>query len=370
MAMLLAMLFVRGRTAELLEWQQRQQFLMATESAVATTTTATTITTKATSSTSNLVKATSIEKQEKNALTDATSNSTTTTINSNHHLCQTNTELSTYYISSEEAQEIIIKYCKETVSSGYKPRFVPILELLLDAATVTNTSLATLQLGGMDGKTGDPFYKVSQRQRTLQKWIPIVIEPVPTNFHKLVQTYEEHRLGKKLSCPTLLNQLINYDPSHHVTPNTCSFCHFDDQSVESACHDMPDWKKTEIGSMECSRINVGGEDNMFTKCFTQSSFECGTIQQAIQRSNIQQDSRIMVLQIDVEGFETQVLQGYFSESTHRPPVINFENKILRQRKQLDELHALLKGQGYSIHEKRVDTLALLGFPEDTSVLKR
>ena len=40
MTMLLAMLAVRRRTAELLEWQQRQQFLMATQSvATASTTT-------------------------------------------------------------------------------------------------------------------------------------------------------------------------------------------------------------------------------------------------------------------------------------------------------------------------------------------
>ena len=123
--------------------------------------------------------------------------------------------------------------------------------------------------------------------------------------------------------------------------------------------------------MECSRLlGNNGSDDVFKNCFTQSSFECGTIQQAIQRSNLQQNSHIMVLQIDVEGFETQVLEGYFIETAHRPPVINFKNKILRQRKQLNQLHSFLKSQGYSIHEKRVDTLAVLGYSEDTSVLKK
>ena len=220
---------------------------MATES-VATTATTTT------SPTSNLVvKATTTETTEEiNTVADTTSSmaatttpqTATTPIDSNHRLCQTNTDLSTSsYMSSEEAQEIIIRFCNETISSGYRPRFVPILELLLDAATKTSKLLATLQLGGMDGKTGDPFYKVSQKRKSLQKWIPIVIEPVPTNFDKLVQTYEEHQWRKKLPCPTLLNQLINYGTSNHVSQNACAFCHFDEQSSNTTCHDMPDWKK-------------------------------------------------------------------------------------------------------------------------------
>jgi hypothetical protein len=274
-------------------------------------------------------------------------------------------------MSSEQAKVIIGAYATGAVGKGGKPRFIPLLGSLLQAALDQEQFLVTLQLGGMDGRNGDPFYKMTEIHKgNLKHWLPIVIEPVPTNFEKLVETYQEHQSRRQMPCASLLNQLINYDASNQVSQDSCAFCHFNDQSTDPSCHDMASWQKTEIGSMECDRLST--KDSLFAKCFTQSTFECGTIQQAIQKiSKFDGDSHVMVLQIDVEGFETQVLEGYFNETTHRPPVVNFENKVLRGRGQLDKLHTFLKNQGYTIHEKRIDTLALLGYQgEDTSVFSK
>ena len=67
-----------------------------------------------------------------------------------------------------------------------------------------------------------------------------------------------------------------------------------------------------------------------------------------------------------------MLEGFLSDRSALelplPPVIHFESRILKARGQLDAMYTLLRSKGYSLHEKRVDTLCLLGFegPETTS----
>ncbi len=70
----------------------------------------------------------------------------------------------------------------------------------------------------------------------------------------------------------------------------------------------------------------------------------------------------VVLQMDVEGFENQMINGYLDEipPEHYPAVINFESRVLKKRGQLDAVFDKLREKGYGIHEKRVDTLALWG----------
>ena len=70
---------------------------------------------------------------------------------------------------------------------------------------------------------------------------------------------------------------------------------------------------------------------------------------------------LVVLQLDVEGYEKNFLEGFFAEvpKEYLPPVINFESRILKGRGHLDSLFDLLRKNGYGIHQKRVDTLALL-----------
>ena len=128
-------------------------------------------------------------------------------------------------------------------------------------------------------------------------------------------------------------------------------------------------QKYEIGSMECDRKAVADLQD----CFTRSEFDCGKIVNGGLSNLNLLPSQIAVLQIDVEGFEKQVLEGFFSEiddPSHYPPVINFENKILLGRKILQPVYDLLRNKGYSLHEKRTDTLCLLDHKGDTFLDKK
>jgi hypothetical protein len=63
------------------------------------------------------------------------------------------------------------------------PRFVPLLLDLMKAAAGDKTMLLTVQLGGMDGYTGGPFFRMTKLYiEPLTHWLPVVVEPVPQNL--------------------------------------------------------------------------------------------------------------------------------------------------------------------------------------------
>ena len=59
------------------------------------------------------------------------------------------------------------------------------------------------------------------------------------------------------------------------------------------------------------------------------------------------------------------LEGFFAKKVPKEyylllPVINFESRVLKPRGELESVFQLLRQNGYGIHEKRVDTLAIIG----------
>mmetsp|Transcript_18352 Transcript_18352/g.38487 ORF Transcript_18352/g.38487 Transcript_18352/m.38487 type:complete len:179 (+) Transcript_18352:622-1158(+) len=146
----------------------------------------------------------------------------------------------------------------------------------------------------------------------------------------------------------------------------CPFCHFD--LSNPSCQNSPDWMKYEVGSMEC-------DVEWKQKCFIPTYFICTSIEVALEGVGLHPRD-VLVLQIDVEGFEKEILEGYFLEiedimkeekekvkrgtydANYYPPVINFENKVLKKRGQYKEMEAWLKGMGYGIFPERLDTLAV------------
>jgi hypothetical protein len=57
--------------------------------------------------------------------------------------------------------------------------------------------------------------------------------------------------------------------------------------------------------MECGR-------EVNKECFVRSEFLCGRIAEAMESVHVH-PSRVAVLQIDMEGFERQTLEGFFDE---------------------------------------------------------
>eukprot|EP00586_Coscinodiscus_wailesii_P020484 CAMPEP_0172505758 /NCGR_PEP_ID=MMETSP1066-20121228/188763_1 /TAXON_ID=671091 /ORGANISM="Coscinodiscus wailesii, Strain CCMP2513" /LENGTH=349 /DNA_ID=CAMNT_0013282491 /DNA_START=56 /DNA_END=1105 /DNA_ORIENTATION=- len=261
-------------------------------------------------------------------------------------------------LSQSAAKKAVNGAYLQKKQEGIRPGFVYVMDAIMDTAKQQNQSVVMVQLGGMDGRDGDPLYKMAVKgKKSLEHWYPIVFEPVPHNFRKLKSTYESHSQERQLKCYALFNQLISY--SHDESGGAfsqCSFCHFNHTSDDPKCQNWPDWKKQELGSIECER-------QWLQKCYVKDSLVCSTVGAAIKVLSIL-PSDVSVLQIDVEGYEAVVLTNYLNitSPSDYSPVIHFENKILIGRNQYEPVQSLLKSKGYELYESRTDTLALLVTP--------
>ena len=358
------------------------------------------------------------------------------------------------FLSREEAINITNHYVQHVQDESKQPKFVNTLSYLLREATKRQKYLITVQIGGMDGKTGDPMFTMVKKYlrkysstgvakttsttvagdgagndddsssdddddgNLLKHCIPIVVEPVPTNVRKLVQIYQKYQTHYGLQCGHVLNQLISYNTNHDNNSNNnndnyseepkCTFCHFDPTKIphEETNEDEDEQQANNNNNNNiCLNIektlptyqigSIGTCNDTYTlkrKCFTESLFACGSIQSALERLHITNPNKYMsVLQMDVEGYEKELLSGYFSYYGGRssstssttttsvlyssssssssttltslpPPVINFESKVLLRRKQLQYVSNLLQSSyGYTLYTAKggIDTLAIL-----------
>ena len=80
-------------------------------------------------------------------------------------------------------------------------------------------------------------------------------------------------------------------------------------------------------------------------------------------------SDIAILQLDVEGAEKEILEGYLKETPEEeyPPVLHFEIKVLKSHLGVDEeVLTMLESFGYKIiyNPGDADALAVLGVNEN------
>ncbi len=69
-------------------------------------------------------------------------------------VCKNQREGDKRYLSHTDAREIIKKFVQEQTSRNGRPRFVPVLNKLMEAASERGVSLMTFQLGGWMAKLG------------------------------------------------------------------------------------------------------------------------------------------------------------------------------------------------------------------------
>lgn len=253
-----------------------------------------------------------------------------------------------------------------------KHGFASLISNLIGYADKHNEKVLTFQIGGMDGQSNDPFYKMTKKRTELKSWIPIVIEPIDTNFHALQSTYEEHVAWKELQCYVLMKQVISYgsirknkridsgkkegtegedEQSQHVH-DMCNFCTFNEQKVE--CQDRPEWVKYQLGTLALCY------QRLRNPCFKMESYPCSTISMALADIGLSA-KHIAVLQLDVEGAEMEILEGFLSETSPSdyPPIIHFEVKILKGSLGAEEqTFRMLRTRGYQIHYDTGDEDAL------------
>ena len=108
-------------------------------------------------------------------------------------------------------------------------KFDSLAQHLLYQAMEFGQSLLTVQIRGMDGKSNDPIYQSfvsenkwrnelpNQDKLNLKHWLPVVIEPVPTNFEALSKTYSYIRSKHRLACAVPIHAAVSYNVSKQTT---------------------------------------------------------------------------------------------------------------------------------------------------------
>lgn len=221
-----------------------------------------------------------------------------------------------------------------------------------------NKTIFTVQIGGMDGKSNDPMYKMMGSLEPIYhgNWIPMVIEPVRINYDKLLATYDELEANGQVTCPLVLHRAVSSEARHK-----CSFCSFNTSTTSDRCQQMPEWKKYQLGTLQCdwSRKLFG---NVFDECIAMTEVDCGPISTVIKNYGMFVEN-VAMLQMDVEGYENDILNGLFSRISPNmyPPILYFEHKVIKGRNatMLKELYSKLRGAGYLLFDHWQDTMALL-----------
>ena len=272
--------------------------------------------------------------------------------------------------SSFRISDAALSYSRECHQKGSCTRD-EVVRVMLAAAT-ENEHLITVQIGGMDGISNDPMYEsfVIPQHLDLANWVPIVFEPVARNFVLLRSQYRRLYNKRGIACMLLQRRAIKYPGE-----GRCSFYSFNtSKNSLPLCKSHDDWMKFQIGKLEEKPMREFFGPN-FDKCITKSKVPCGPVELPMETLPWSDNSvrRIDFLQIDVEGFERNIIHGLLcglAKANERPLAIHYEYKVLADRdekktkngipsNETGELAAFLEGQGYVLYDQGEDNLALL-----------
>ena len=256
--------------------------------------------------------------------------------------------------------------------------FASIGQHLLHYAIQRNETLLTLQVGAMDGKSNDPMFEmfvegtkkyVNGRTSfsTLNNWIPVLVEPVPTNYEAMMNTYASIAIDKGLGCAVPINAAVSYD----ATKKSCPFCRVNtSDDAPNKCKELPDWMRLQLGTLDCEYSKKFFNTD-FDQCVVQDPLPCSSIVNLLRERNLSTEN-IAMLQVDIEGYEYILLEGFFKEIPDEslPPIIHFEHKVMKVQDEkyplegnssrLESVTDILLARGYVLHDQGEDYLAIKG----------
>jgi len=230
----------------------------------------------------------------------------------------------------------------------------------------------------MDGKSNDPMFEmfvegtkkyVNGRTSfsTLNNWIPVLVEPVPTNYEAMMNTYASIAIDKGLGCAVPINAAVSYD----ATKKSCPFCRVNtSDDAPNKCKEMPDWMRLQLGTLDCE-YSKNFFNNDFDQCVVQDPLPCSSIVNLLRERNLSTEN-IAMLQVDIEGYEYILLEGFFKEIPDEslPPIIHFEHKVMKVQDEkyplegnssrLESVTDILLARGYVLHDQGEDYLAIKG----------
>lgn len=206
----------------------------------------------------------------------------------------------------------------------------PVARALAELAR-SRQDVVFVQIGSCDGTTGDPIYE----HVVARGWSGVVVEPVPANFARLVESY---RGVPRVKCENVaISDREEVRPFHHVVAKG--------REVPAWCH--------QIGSFD--RAHLVKHSIMWPEVesyIVETPVQCITLRQLLERNGIE---RLDILHTDVEGFDFQILRQV-DFARHRPELILYEDLHMRDDER-EQATKLLAAQGYTITSDGMNSLA-------------
>jgi hypothetical protein len=130
---------------------------------------------------------------------------------------------------------------------------------------------------------------------------------------------------------------------------------------------MPDWMQLQLGTLDCeySKKFYGPE---FDLCVLKDPLPCSSLVNLLSERFVPAEN-IVMLQIDIEGYEYILLEGIVKEIPDKflPPVIHFETKVMigqdstfpiNGTSRMARVEQLLGSKGYVLYDEGDDCLAI------------
>lgn len=188
-----------------------------------------------------------------------------------------------------------------------------------------------IQIGAHDGVRFDGLYN----KVTTVNAHGIVVEPIPRYFARLATNYEDY--PGVLPLNVALHPALDQVEIHHVDPQRAAA--------------LPPWVHG-IGSVDGQHHR---RSHTLTDCITRTVVDAISFTTLLDRYDVR---RIDLLQIDVEGFDHELL-ATFPFGRVRPRLIKFEITAMAEHDRTRTI-ALLEHHGYRTHDEGEDGIAILG----------
>lgn len=189
-----------------------------------------------------------------------------------------------------------------------------------------------LQIGAMDGRTGDPVHPFLMQQ----DWPALLAEPVKDQFERLQETYRDRPLVR----------LANMAVAGH--DGTAPFYRVNPEAIKAGA--VPAWGHG-ASSLYVDRTALNW-DHIRPHVGTEM-VECLTLPSLLAQYDIR---HFDVLQIDAEGHDFEILRQ-LDFGRYRPAIINLEIVNLPESEQ-DACKTLLGAQGYVFEKTGYDLVAV------------
>ena len=215
----------------------------------------------------------------------------------------------------------------------------------------------TLVIGAHDGTHNDNLHSV-MRLETKNRWYGYFVEPVKLNFEKLVQHYNGgHRLQNNnvwtMNVHHFLHAAVS-EPSR-IAPNmTCPFYSVSEDAPDS----VPEWVRTQISKLDKERMVKKLKGYGILEFLVTTHIPCYDYDSLIKKLGLT-NSVIDYVQVDVEGFDYDIIKMISESKYPLPRAVFWERKIISRWKKDVLARDLMTAAGYSILKEGEDDFAYL-----------